>query len=104
MRNEMATTYLNRSSATETLRNEGVEAGDTMLANLANHGKGPRYKIINGRALYTREDLLAWINEQPVIEPRSRTSKATPSAVSTVAPAMIDGRRGRSKRSASSAA
>lgn len=64
--------FLHRQGATEFMREQGVEAGDTALANLASKGKGPVYSIINGRALYTRENLLKWISEQASASPRTR--------------------------------
>jgi hypothetical protein len=57
-------TYINRKDATEFLRAIGVELGDATLANLASDGKGPRYTIINGRALYTEGALREWVNNQ----------------------------------------
>jgi len=64
--------FLHRQGATEFVREQGVQAGDTALANLASKGKGPVYSIINGRALYTRENLLKWITEQASALPRTR--------------------------------
>jgi hypothetical protein len=63
--------YLDRKGATEFVRNQGVPAGNTALANLASDGKGPKYAIINGRALYKPEDLLKWISEQASAPPRA---------------------------------
>jgi hypothetical protein len=57
--------YLSRNASTVVIRDElGAPLGDTALANLASDGKGPRYSIINGRALYKREDLIDWINRE----------------------------------------
>jgi hypothetical protein len=66
--------YLDRKAATGFVRKLGIPTGDTALANLASDGKGPKYSIINGRALYKREDLLAWIDEQASAPPRARRS------------------------------
>ena len=66
-------TYLPRNGSTVFIRELGVLIGDTALANLASDGKGPRYSIINGRALYRREDLLDWINREASAEPRRRS-------------------------------
>jgi hypothetical protein len=66
-------TFLDRNGSTCFIREQGVKAGDTALANLASDGKGPRYSIINGRALYKREDLLDWINREASAEPRRRS-------------------------------
>jgi hypothetical protein len=67
--------YLDRKRATKCVRDEGVQLGDTALANLASDGKGPKYAIINGRALYRREDILAWIAEQASAPPRVRRTR-----------------------------
>jgi hypothetical protein len=64
--------FLDRNSATKFVRDEGVPVGKTALANLATNGTGPKYSIINGRALYKREDLLKWIAEQASAPPRAR--------------------------------
>jgi hypothetical protein len=56
--------YLDRNTATGVIREQGVPLGNTALANLASDDRGPQYSIINGRALYKREDLLKWISDQ----------------------------------------
>jgi hypothetical protein len=68
--------YLDRDGATAFLRDAGVLLGKSTLQNMAGDGKGPRYVIINGRALYTREDLTAWIKDQASVPPRRRTKAA----------------------------
>jgi hypothetical protein len=65
-------TFLDRNRATSFVRETGVPVGNTALANLASDGKGPRYSIINGRALYRPDDLLAWVNEQASAAPRRK--------------------------------
>jgi hypothetical protein len=67
----MSTAYLDRNGASGFIREQGVPLGNTALANLASDGKGPHYSIINGRALYKREDLLKWIDEQASAPPRT---------------------------------
>ncbi len=64
--------YLDRIGARDFLRAQGVPVGDAALANLASDGKGPRYSIINGRALYKPADLTAWIEAQANVAPRRR--------------------------------
>lgn len=63
--------YMDRKRATQCVRDEGVPLGDSALANLASDGKGPHYSIINGRALYKREDILEWIAGQASAPPRA---------------------------------
>jgi hypothetical protein len=70
--------YLGREQAAEQLTAEGVKATSQTLADLAYKRTGPRFVRINGRALYTREWLLAWIEEQaakPVQRRRRRTAQ-----------------------------
>jgi hypothetical protein len=57
------------NSATEVLREAGVPVTDSTLESLAAAGKGPRYRIINGRAVYQRADLEAWLAQQLRGEP-----------------------------------
>lgn len=71
--------YLDRNGARDFHREQGVPLGDTALANLASDGKGPRYSIINGRALYKAADLTAWIEAQASVTPRRRR-RAQPAA------------------------
>lgn len=73
--------YLDRRASTALLRERGIPIGDNQLADLAYEDRGPRCAMINGRALYTEADLLAWIAEQaakPI--PRRRRSRAEQSA------------------------
>ena len=53
-----------RSDATAFIRERGIHLGTNRLAALASEGRGPRYSIVNGRALYREGDLIAWIDEQ----------------------------------------
>jgi hypothetical protein len=70
------TLYTTREKATEFIRNDcGVPIGDSRLGDLVNRGGGPRYSIINGRALYTAKDLLAWIGEQASASPREEIKR-----------------------------
>ena len=53
-----------RAEATAFIRERGIPIGVNRLASLASEGRGPRYFIVNGRALYREADLTAWIDEQ----------------------------------------
>jgi hypothetical protein len=53
--------FKDRSTATDYIRSCGIKIGNTGLETLATEDRGPKYVIINGRALYLEEDLLAWI-------------------------------------------
>lgn len=61
-------------AATEYVRANGVPIGDGGLKDLAHRGRGPRYSIINGRAVYTPADLDAWIAEQAARPVSTRAS------------------------------
>jgi hypothetical protein len=68
--------YLTRPRAAEHLTSCGAETTAQGLADRASKGTGPRYSIINGRALYTKADLDTWLAEQaarPVVR-RDRSS------------------------------
>jgi hypothetical protein len=81
MERKMSTVYLDRIGASAFIREQGVPLGNTALANLASDAKGPHYAIINGRALYQREDLLKWICAQAGVPPRRRREAAKPNRV-----------------------
>jgi hypothetical protein len=73
--------YLTRELAAAYLTDRGVPATSVSLANLASDGGGPRYGIINHRAVYTAEWLDQWMKEQaerPV--PRRRAGRDQPVA------------------------
>jgi hypothetical protein len=57
-------TFLLRPDATAVLREAGVPATDSTLESLAVAGKGPRYAVLNGRAVYLRADLEQWLESQ----------------------------------------
>jgi hypothetical protein len=70
-------TYMDRQRAAEYLQSLGIQTTASGLENRAWRGGGPRYSIVNGRALYTKADLDAWVAEQvarPVAVRRSRTA------------------------------
>jgi len=72
--------YLIRTAAMQFIRDQGVPCGKTSLAELASAGRGPRYALINGRAVYTEQDLIAWIDEQAARPPGSRSRRGRTSA------------------------
>ena len=55
--------FLTRELATEFLRGQGVPLADGALRDMAHRQQGPRFAVINRRALYRPEDLLAWLDE-----------------------------------------
>lgn len=83
----MAKKLLLRPAATEYLNEvEGVQVAPAGLACMASDGKGPKYSIVNGRAVYTREDLSAWVREQaslPTLRVRRRGKAAAQPADAT---------------------
>ena len=56
--------YISRETARDYLREQGVPIGDKSLKDHANRGSGPRYAIINGRALYKPAWLDEWLADQ----------------------------------------
>jgi hypothetical protein len=77
--------FLPRAAAAKHLTKKGVPTTASALANQASDGIGPRYAIINGRAIYREADLDAWLTEQfatPVVR-RSRRRGAVPHLIST---------------------
>jgi hypothetical protein len=73
-------TYLSRDLARAHVREtHGIDLGETSLENMASKGLGPRYTKIAGRALYTREWLDQWVNDQaerPVVRRSKRRADA----------------------------
>lgn len=65
--------YRTRADATAYLTSQhGVPVSNTTLRTHASRGTGPRYSMINGRALYRDEDLDAWVKQQAERPPRRR--------------------------------
>ena len=77
--------FKTRPEATEFVRALGVPTGKTTLAELASEDRGPRYVIINGRALYTEQDLLAWIQQQADQSPQQASQRGRTNANAAVA-------------------
>lgn len=57
-------TFLTRRDAAALLREAGVPVRDSTLESTASNGQGPKYSIVNGRALYVRADLEAWLEQR----------------------------------------
>jgi hypothetical protein len=55
---------IRREAAEYLTKKSGVLFTDTGLSARATAGTGPRYSIINGRAVYTQDALDEWLNEQ----------------------------------------
>lgn len=67
--------YLSRDESREYLATLGIKVGKKGLCEHASQGSGPKYAIINGRAMYTQEALDTWIDEQvarPVLRQRRK--------------------------------
>ena len=56
--------WLRRKSATAVIKAAGVPVKPSTLETMASKGTGPKYQIINGQALYTREWLDEWLQQQ----------------------------------------
>jgi hypothetical protein len=61
----MPTTYLTRPQQRAYLEEtHGIPLGKTALENMASDGEGPKYVLINGKALSTRDWLDEWVAKQ----------------------------------------
>jgi hypothetical protein len=67
--------YLLRPEAAEFLTERGFPTTKLTLQKLATTGGGPVYRIWGNRALYLRDDLLAWADAK-LSAPRRSTSEA----------------------------
>jgi hypothetical protein len=56
--------YRDRQAATAFIRDQGIPMGDNRLADLAYEDRGPDFVLINGRACYTDQWLLEWIEAE----------------------------------------
>ncbi len=71
--------YLIRARAAQYLRERGIPATTQSLADLASDGRGPRYGLLNGRAVYTAASLDEWVTIQlarPLLKRRDRRASA----------------------------
>lgn len=62
-------TFLTRKDAAAVLREAGLPVKESTLENSATSGKGPPYRILNGRALYLRHELEQWLERQVRMTP-----------------------------------
>lgn len=53
--------FLTRKAAAEYINSTGVPMTECGLANHASRGTGPKYSMVNGRAIYRRSDLAPWL-------------------------------------------
>ncbi len=73
--------FFTRLRAAEFLSAAGIPVKPASLADMASRGVGPKYRILNGRAVYREEDLLAWIEAQaPSAGPIGPTRRAPATA------------------------
>lgn len=56
--------FFTRPRAAEFLAATGLPIKSPALADMASRGVGPKYSLINGRAVYREEDLLDWLAAQ----------------------------------------
>ena len=73
--------FMGRDDAAKRICAEGVPITAQTLADQACDGRGPKFAIINGRALYTEADLLKWIareaSKTPAPRRRTRQQRAS---------------------------
>lgn len=67
--------FLERPEAAKYCNDQGVPCTKNTLQKYATIGGGPKYRIFGNRALYTPEDIDAWIAEK-LTPPRRSTSEA----------------------------
>ena len=67
--------FLSRTEAAEYVKGRGLSCSKATLDKMVTVGGGPKYRIFGTRAVYTREDLDAWI-ESRLTAPRCSTSNA----------------------------
>lgn len=69
---EAGEVFKTRDRATEYIADKGIPVQHRTLGDMASRGIGPRYALINGRAVYRDKDLDAWIEEQFSRPPQRR--------------------------------
>jgi hypothetical protein len=67
--------YLTRREAASYLSVRGLPVSKNTLQKFATIGGGPEYAIFGNRALYTPDNLIAWV-EARLAAPRKSTSEA----------------------------
>jgi|GEM_PF-3624435 len=73
--------YLSREGAAAYVTAQGIAVSERTLTDLAYRGRGPKFAHVRGRAVYTVEWLMAWIETEmarPVRRRRSSTSRPQP--------------------------
>lgn len=69
----MSKQYLSREEASEYCKSRGLPVEKTTLQKYATVGGGPSYKRFGNRAVYTPDELDAWL-ENKLTDPASNTS------------------------------
>lgn len=67
--------FLNRKQASEHLKALGITVAPATLQKLASEGGGPKYRRFGRHALYTVDDLNAWVEARPAIESARQVRK-----------------------------
>jgi hypothetical protein len=70
-------TYISRRDAAAFITGKGVPIAAATLTAKAGEGTGPKYCVINHKALYTPEDCLEWIAQEAARTPQ-RQPRTTP--------------------------
>ena len=72
----MQTIYLTRREAAAYVTQRGLKLSSNTLQKMASRGGGPLYSIFGRNAVYTPQNLDAWI-ETKISRPRRSTSEIT---------------------------
>jgi hypothetical protein len=56
--------YLTREVAAAFITAQGIATTERALSDLAYRGRGPKFSHVRGRAVYTQEGLMAWIEAE----------------------------------------
>lgn len=75
--------YLSREAAAAYITAQGIQVSERTLSDLAYRSRGPRFAHVRGRAVYTVEWLMAWIETEmarPVQRRRSAARQQQPAA------------------------
>jgi len=72
--------YLIREAAAEYISAQGIQVSERTLSDLAYRGRGPRFAHVRGRAVYTVEWLMQWIEAEMArpVQRRRRSSGRQP--------------------------
>jgi hypothetical protein len=66
--------YMSRTAAAEYISAQGIQVSERTLTDLAYRGRGPKFAHVRGRAVYTVEWLMAWIETEMARPVRRRRS------------------------------